>query len=150
MKTSHILSILSSMEMPELTTWINKILDHNGSPFRCTFVHKSDLDGMMELFQQFIEDQEPNMDTLTSALEELVKNNDYIYYDYEGDCIATFNTVEEVLDYFDIEYFIEGFEEFTYEELFEDEDEEELLIPDSEILKVLCNLQKILNTIRHD
>lgn len=118
MKTSHIISILSSMEMPELTKWFNKILDHYHTDYRCTFVHKSDLDGMIDLFNQFIEDLESNMDfiastqkelleTIKSTQKELDKNKDYIYYDYEGDCIATFNTVEEVLDYFDIEYFLE-------------------------------------------
>lgn len=105
MKPEEVTRVLRSMDMDQVTKWFNHWNDHYGTDYRCMIVKKSDtasFDRMMKCVYAFDKD--------TSKM--------YVYYDYDSNRVMSFDTVEEVLDYFDIDVYCIRFEDCSWAEVF--------------------------------
>lgn len=122
MKEKHIIAIIKSMDMDELTSWLNS-LNPNGI-CRCKFVHRSETELLKKVFRQFIKDNEENPAKIVEAIPNIGK--DYIFYDYDAKSLVSFNTQKEIFHYFDMDVIIDSFEDLTYEEIFGDSFEKNL------------------------
>lgn len=112
MKATHILAILRSMDINELSCWFNHFYDHYGTSTRCMFLPKGE---SKKVLSQMMEDL-----GILKALDlwKTPGDDDIVYYDFEADSFEVFSSPSQILKYTDVKNFIPILEGKSYDEIF--------------------------------